>query len=94
MLGNYIKASLDIPVIAFSNIANSYQILREIEKNNVENIIFTIRKGDNQNIDYIINRVFRDLIPMGYNLECKYIREYKDVLEKDFLCLYELKKVS
>lgn len=94
LLGNFIKASLDVPIIAFSNIANSYQILREIEKSYVENIIFIIRKGENQNIDYIINRVFKDLIPLGYNLETKYIREYQDVLKEDFLYLYELKKVS
>ena len=94
LLGNYIKESIDTPMIAFSNIANSYQILKEIEKTDAENVIFTMRKGNNQNIDYIINRVFRDLIPLGYNLETKYIREFKDVLNEDFLYLYELKKVS
>ena len=94
LLGNYIEASLNVPTIAFSNIANSYQILKEIEKTNAENIIFTIRNSENQNLDYIINRIFKDLIPLGYNLECKYINDFKDVLKEDFLYLYKLEKVS
>lgn len=94
LLGNYIKASLNVPMIAFSNISNSYQILKVIESTNVDNIIFTFNVGHNDNLDYIINRVFRDLIPLGYNLETKPITDFKNVLNEDFLTLYSLRKVA
>lgn len=92
--GNYIKASLNVPMIAFSNISNSYQILKVIEFTNVDNIIFSFKIGQNDNLDYIINRIFKDLIPLGYNLETKPIKDFKDVLDKDFLTLYSLRKVA
>ena len=94
LLGNYIKASLNVPMIAFSNISNSYQILKVIESTNVDNIIFSFKIGQNDNLDYIINRIFKDLIPLGYNLETKPIKDFKDVLDKDFLALYSLRKVA
>lgn len=94
LLGNYIKASLNVPMIAFSNISNSYQILKVIESTNVDNIIFTFKIGQNDNLDYIINRVFKDLLPLGYNLETRPIKDFKDVLDKDFLTLYSLRKVA
>lgn len=94
LLGNYIKASLNVPMIAFSNISNSYQILKVIESTNVDNIIFVFKVGHNDNLDYIINRVFRDLIPLGYNLETKPITDFKNVLNEDFLTLYSLRNVA
>ena len=81
-------------MIAFSKISNSYQILKVIENTNVDNIIFAFKVGENQNLDYIINRVFKDLIPLGYNLENKPLINFKDVLATDFLTLYSLKKVA
>ena len=32
LLGNLIKETIDVSMIAFQNISNSYKILREIEK--------------------------------------------------------------
>ena len=46
------------------------------------------------NLDYIINRVFRDLIPLGYNLDVKCVNNYKDFLDDDFNVNYTLKKVA
>lgn len=92
LLGNLIKDILNVPIIAFSGIANSYQILNVIDNTNIKNIIFTIRPLENQNLDYIIHRVFKDLIPLGYNLEIKSIKDYKDILKDDFLDFYRLKK--
>lgn len=94
ILGNLIKDTINAPVIAFSRITNSYQVLNVLDKTNIKNIIFTIRKDKNQNLDYIINRVFKDLIPLGYNLETKYVSDYKDILKEDFLYLYKLEKVA
>ncbi len=94
ILGYLIKDTINAPTIAFSNITNSYQILSVLDKTNIKNIIFTIRNNENQNLDYIINRVFKDLIPLGYNLETKYIGDYKDILKEDFLCCYKLEKVA
>ena len=65
-----------------------------IKYTNVDNIIFAFKIGQNDNLDYIINRVFKDLIPLGYNLETKAITDFKDVLDKDFLTLYSLRKVA
>lgn len=94
ILGYLIKDTINAPIIAFSSITNSYQVLNVLDKTNIRNIIFTIRNDKNQNLDYIINRVFQDLIPLGYNLETKYISDYKDILKEDFLHHYRLQKVA
>ena len=94
ILSNLIKAVLNVPVIAFSSISNSYQILKVLDNTNIYNIIFTVRPVENQNLDYIIHRVFKDLIPLGYNLETKYVNDFRDILRDDFLCTYRLQKVA
>jgi hypothetical protein len=94
ILSNLIKDVLNAPVIAFSSISNSYQILKVLDNTNIQNIIFTVRASDNQNLDYIIHRVFKDLIPLGYNLESKFVGSYKDILADDFLDTYKLEKVA
>ena len=64
-------------------------ILKEIEKTNVKNITFIIRIPQaNENLDYIIRRVFRDLIPLGYNLEMKCISNYSEIFSEDFTSSY------
>lgn len=35
-------------------------------------------------LDYIINRIFRDLLPLGYNLDTKCITNYNDIFKIDF----------
>lgn len=95
LLGNLIKETINAPTIAFQNISNSYMILREIEKTNIKNILFVIRLPQaNENLDYIINRIFRDLIPLNYNLDIKYIDDYKEFFDKDFDVTYTLKEVA
>lgn len=95
LLGNLIKETINAPTIAFQNISNSYMILREIEKTNIKNILFVIRLPQaNENLDYIINRIFRDLIPLNYNLDIKYIDNYKDFFEDNFNVAYELKNAA
>ncbi|MFU2362463.1 MAG: hypothetical protein ACM67R_01615, partial [Clostridiales bacterium] len=95
LLGNLIKETLNAPMLAFQNISNSYIILKEIEKTNIRNIVFVIRLTQaDENLDYIINRIFRDLIPLGYNLDIKYIKNYKDFFDEDFNVAYTLKKVA
>jgi len=94
LLSNLIKTVLNTPMIAFSNINNSYQILKVLDNTNIRNIIFTVRPKENQNLDYIIHRIFKDLIPLGYNLDTKTVNNYKDILKDDFLCSYRLKKVA
>lgn len=71
LLGNFMKATLNIPVIAFSSIANSYQILKALDGTNIQKIIFTLRPGANQNLDYIIRRIFRDLLPLRIQFRSK-----------------------
>lgn len=95
LLGAVAKDIIDLPIIAFQNISNSYMILKEIESTNIKNIIFLLRIPEcENNIDYIINRVFRDLIPLGYNLDIKYISNYKDFFNDDFNVSYTLKQVA
>ena len=87
LLGNLIKETINVPMIVFQNISNSYIILREIEKTNIQNILFVFRLPQiNENLDYIINRIFRDLIPLGYNLDIKYINDYKDFFTSFDIC--------
>lgn len=79
-------------VIAFQNITNSYMILKEIENTQIQNITFLVR--GNNNLDYIINRVFRDLIPLGYNLDNKFVSNYKDFFNDNFNVSYALNKAA
>lgn len=95
LLGNLIKETINAPVIAFQNITNSYAILKEIEETNIQNITFVLRlPNGNQNLDYIIRRVFRDLIPLGYSLNVKTIKDYKDIFNDEFNVTYTLNKVA
>lgn len=95
LLGNLIKETINEPMIAFQNISNSYIILKEIERTNIQNILFIFRLPQvNENLDYIINRIFRDLIPLGYNIDIKYINSYKDFFDENFNVNYTLNKVA
>lgn len=92
ILGNLIKETINAPMIAFQNISNSYMILKEIEKTNIKDIVFVLRlQQANDNLDYIINRIFRDLIPLGYNLDIKYTKDYKDFFDENFSVAYTIK---
>ena len=94
LLGDLIKDTINLPTIAFQNITNSYCILKEIENTNITNITFVLRVPQcNVNLDYIIKRLFRDLLPLGYNLDVKTITNYKDFFDEDFNLNYTLKKV-
>lgn len=95
ILGNLIKETMGGPVIAFQNISNSYIFLKEIEKTNVKNITFIIRIPQSiENLDYIIRRVFRDLVPLGYNLDMKCISDYKDIFKEEFEFSYSSQIVA
>lgn len=95
LLGNLIKETINSPMIAFQNFTNSYTILSKIENTNIRNILFVIRLPNaNQNLDYIINCIFSDLIPLKYNLDIKYISNYKDFFYDKFNETYSLKKVA
>lgn len=95
LLGNLIKETINAPMLAFQNISNSYTILKEIEKTNIRNIIFVIRLPQaDENLDYIINRIFRDLIPLNYNIDIKYINDYKDFFDDEFNVTYTLNKAA
>jgi len=79
------KEIINEPMIAFQNITNSYMILKEIENTDIRNITFVYRiPYSNENVDYITRRVFSDLIPLGYNLNLKCIKDYKDFLNEKF----------
>ncbi len=83
LLGNLITEVTNVSVLAFQGISNSYSILKEIEGTNINKITFMLRIPEcNENIDYIINRIFRDLIPLGYELDIKYVKNYKDFFDE------------
>ena len=95
IIGNLIKDITDKPIISFLNICNSYMILKEIENTNIKNILFILGLPQtNNNLDYIIRRVFRDLLPLGYNLDVKYIKDLKDFFDENFSDNYALKKIA
>lgn len=95
LFGNLIKETINAPVIAFQNISNSYTILKEIESTSIRNITFVLRgQQSNKNLDYIIRRIFRDLLPLGYSLDVKYINDYKDFFDDKFNVTYALNKVA
>ena len=95
LLGNLIKETINPPMLAFQNISNSYIILNELERNNIKDIVFVIRLPQaNENLDYIINRIFRDLIPLNYNIDIKYINDYKDFFDEKFNMTFALSKAA
>ena len=100
ILVHLIKDTLNLPAISFQNISNSYMILKEIQNTNIRNITFVIRIPDcNNNLDYIINGIFRDLVSLGYNLDTKCIDNYNaifkiDVFDKIFDINYISNKVA
>ena len=95
LLGNLIKETINAPMIAFQNISNSYVILKEIEQTNVRNILFVMRLSQaSENMDYIINRIFSDLIPLNYNLDIRYIHDYKDFFDENLSMTFALSKAA
>ena len=92
LLGALVADITSDAVISFQNITNSYTILKEIADTQIKNITFLLRGASN--LDYIINRVFRDLIPLGYNLDIKYVSNYKDLFNENISCLNNLKNVA
>lgn len=92
LLGALAKDITSESVIAFQNITNSYMILKEIENTEIKDITFLLRGANN--LDYIINRVFRDLIPLGYSLDIKYVSNYKDFFNDNFNVNYTLNKAA
>lgn len=95
ILGNLIRENLDTPLIAFQNITNSYVILREIEKTNIKNITFIVRlQQAEENLDFIIERILKDLLPLNYNIDIKYIDKYRDIFDEKFNVSYTLNKVA
>lgn len=57
-------------------------------------IYFTFYANDRRKRrTYIIRCLFRDLLPLGYNLDVKTITNYKDFFDEDFNLNYTLKKV-
>ena len=95
LIGNLLKETINAPIIAFQNITNSYMILKAIHNTNIKNITFVLNlPQSNQNLDYIIRRVFRDLLPIGYNLDVKTFKDFRDFFDEDFNVNYTLKKVA
>lgn len=95
ILGNLIRENFDTPLIAFQNITNSYVILREIEKTNIKNITFIVRlQQAEENLDFIIERILKDLLPLNYNIDIKYIDTYRDIFDEKFNVSYILNKVA
>ena len=80
LLGHLIKDTINVPFIAFQKISNSYSILKKISE-------YT------ENIAYIINKVFKDLSPLGYNLDVKTITDYKDFFDETFNTQFTFSKV-
>lgn len=95
LIGNLLKETINAPIIAFQNITNSYMILKAIHNTNIKNITFVLNlPQSNQNLDYIIRRVFRDLLPIDYNLDVKTFKDFRDFFDEDFNVNYTLKKVA
>ena len=94
LLGHLIKDTINVPFIAFQKISNSYSILKEIESTNINNITFVLKISEyTENIAYIINKVFKDLSPLGYNLDVKTITDYKDFFDETFNTQFTFSKV-
>lgn len=95
LLGNLIKETINSPTLAFQNISNSYTVLNELEKNGIRSVLFVVRIPQaNENLDYIINRIFRDLIPLGYNIDIKYVKNYKDFFDENFSTTYAFSRAA
>lgn len=88
---NLIKEVTNYPVIGFSETANSYNILKELKYTNIENIIFTVRSPEKgQKFEYLLEKIFKDLLMKGYDISYKFINSYADLLNTNFFEKQEL----
>ena len=86
---------VNVPIIAFSDISNSYRICKTLENTNISNIIFIIRANDqNQKLDYMIEKLFGELLHKCYDVSFKVINSKDDVYREDLLQPIHLKKVA
>lgn len=86
LLNNYIKETKGYPTISFSQITNVYQILKVIDNTKINKIKFLFNLKSCDRIDYIIDRVFKNLLPLGYILYLDYIENFEDTLKEDIIC--------
>jgi len=86
---------VNVPIIAFNDISNSYRITKTLETTNIRNIIFIVRANDqNQKLDYMIEKLFGELLQNNYDVSFKVINSKDDVYREDLLQPIHLKKIA
>jgi len=84
-----LRIGLNVPILAFSSIQNSQNIIRKLKKTNVKNIIFTLRINDNtQKLDYLIEKLISGLLSVGYDVSIKTYKDIEDMYRPDILELF------
>lgn len=84
-----LNLGLKVPILAFSSIQNSKNIIKKLKSTNIKNIIFTVRVNDEtQKLDYLIEKLISGLIASGYNVSIKAFKNIEDIYRPDILELF------
>lgn len=89
IVAHNLNLGLRVPILAFSSIQNSKNIIRKLKNTNIKNIIFTLRINDEtQKLDYLIEKLISGLMVAGYDVSIKTFRNIEDMYRPDILELF------
>lgn len=84
-----LNLGLKVPILAFSGIQNSKNIIKKLKTTNIKNIVFTVRLNDEtQKLDYLIEKLISGLISAKYDVSIKTFRAVEDMYRPDILELF------
>lgn len=67
-----LNLGLKVPILSFSSIQNSKNLVKQLKNTNIRKIIFTVRLSDEtQKLDYLIEKLLSGLLNVGYDIEIK-----------------------
>lgn len=85
-----LNLGLKVPIVAFSGIQNSKNIIKNFKNTNIKNIIFTLRiQDDTQKMDYITDKLISGLLAANYNVKIKTFVDAEDMYRPDILELFK-----
>lgn len=84
-----LNLGLKVPILAFSSIQNSKNLIKQLKNTNIKKIIFTVRLSDEtQKIDYLIEKLLSGLLDVGYDIEIKTYFDIESMYDSSVLEMF------
>ena len=84
-----LNLGLKVPILAFSSIQNSKNLIKQLKNTNIKKIIFTVRLSDEtQKIDYLIEKLLSGLLDVGYDVEIKTYFDIESMYDSSVLEMF------